>query len=139
MAFNWILDGLGYRNHTARGSWFIHVNSEEIGRDDGLGDNIIDGRGPEKGGAAYAPYHIPRYTRRDGGAIQLFYALSTWNPYQVVLMRHPITEWDRFWLLYGFRFVEFVRAAVSRLSAFIAMGGRSRTATAATPPASAGS
>jgi hypothetical protein len=133
MAFNWILDGLGYRSHKTRGSWFIHVNSKEIGFDDELGDNIIDGRGPEKGGAAYAPYHIPRYTRRDSRAIQLFYALSTWNPYQVVLMRHSITEWDRFWLLNDFRFAEFVRVVASRLSAFIVRGGRSRTAAATTP------
>ena len=131
MAFNWILDGLGYRNHTTRGGWFIHVNSKHLGFDDGLGDNIINGRGPEEGGAAYAPYHIPRYTRRDSGAIQLFYALSTWNPYQAVLMRHPITEWDRFWLLDGFRLADRVIAAVSRLSAFIVGRGRSRPAAAA--------
>ena len=36
---------------------------------------MIDGRGPEEGGAAYGPYQIPRYTRRDGGAIHLFYTL----------------------------------------------------------------
>ena len=112
MAFNWILDGLGYRDHGKCGSWFIHVNSNELGFDDHLGDDTIGGRGPEKGGAAYAPYQIPRYTRRDGGAIHLFYALSTWNPYQAVLMRHALTDWDRFMLLGGPRITELSRAAV---------------------------
>ena len=110
MVFNWIRDGL---------SQFIHASTnkvppEKVPPDDGLGDDIID-RGPEDGGAAYAPYQIPRYTRRDGGAIQLFYALSTWNPYQAVLMRHPITEWERFWLLDGFRIAERVGKIVFRL------------------------
>jgi len=99
MVLNWILDGLGYRDHGKCGGWFIHVNSKKLGFDDGLGDNIIGGRGPEEGGAAYAPYQIPRHTRFDGGEIHLFYALSTWNPYQAVLMRHALTEWDRFKLL----------------------------------------
>jgi hypothetical protein len=133
MIFNWIEDGLGYRNHQALGTWFIHVSSKARGFDDGLGDNIIGGRGPEEGGGAYAPYHIPRYTRLDSGAIHLFYALSTWNPYQVVLMRHPITEWDRFWLFGGFRFSEFVSVLVSRLATFIFGNVRSRTATEANP------
>jgi hypothetical protein len=119
MAFNWILDGLGYRNHQAAGSWFIHVNSEKLGRDDGLGDDIIDHRGPEKGGAAYAPYHIPRYTRRTGWTSHLFYNLSTWNPYQVVLMRHPITDWERLWLLDGLRFVDYLSTTASRLFASV--------------------
>jgi hypothetical protein len=112
MAFEWILDGLGYRDHSKLGAWFIHVNSNNLGFDDGLGDNLIGERGPEQGGAAYAPYQIPHYTRRSGGAIHLFYALSTWNPYQTVLMRHVLTDWNRFVLLGGLNFSEFARAAV---------------------------
>jgi Domain of unknown function (DUF4185) len=132
MAFNWILDGLGFRYHSnaALGSdfkgkrrWFIHVSTKQIPEDDGLGDDIIGGRGPEEGGEAYAPYHIPRFTRRDGGAIHLFYALSTWNPYQVVLMRHAITEWERFRLLDGFRFADFIRAIRSGLTALLSRSG----------------
>jgi hypothetical protein len=119
MVFDWILDGLGYRDHSKCGSWFIHVNSKELGFDDGLGDNIIDGRGPEEGGAAYAPYQIPRYTRRDGGAIHLFYTLSTWNPYQAVLMRHALTEWDRFRLLGGLSITELVSTITNWLRSIL--------------------
>ena len=116
MVFDWILDGLGYRDHTNRGSWFIHVNSRQLGFDDGLGDDIIGGRGPEQGGAAYAPYQISRYTRRDGSAIHIFYALSTWNPYQAVLMRHALTEWDRFRLIGGWSITALITAIVEWLS-----------------------
>ncbi len=44
------------------------------------------GRG-EEGGAAYGGYIVDRYTRRiDGETAEVFFALSTWNPYQVTLM-----------------------------------------------------
>lgn len=97
MAFNWYLDGLGYRDdkHSKPGNWFIHVAD----LNDGLGDNIINNRGPNEGGAAYAPYQIPRYTRLEGNTFHIFYLLSTWNPYQAVLMRHAISKWDCFALL----------------------------------------
>lgn len=40
-------------------------------------------------GAAYAPYIFD--TRLDGNELLLRYTLSTWNPYQVVLMRHRLS------------------------------------------------
>ncbi len=68
------------------GSGFIHRK----GRDDGLAGPVI-GRGkanPEGvAGGAYAPYAIERFTRLDGDTLSLYYVLSTWNPYVVVLMR----------------------------------------------------
>lgn len=39
-------------------------------------------------GAAYAPYLFD--TRRDGAELVLRYTLSTWNPYQVVLLEHRL-------------------------------------------------
>lgn len=41
------------------------------------------------GGAYYAPFLLPsRYAKaRPGGNVELYYTLSTWNPYQTVLMR----------------------------------------------------
>lgn len=39
-------------------------------------------------GGAYAPYLFD--TRRDGTELLLRYTLSTWNPYQVVLMQHRL-------------------------------------------------
>lgn len=38
-------------------------------------------------GAIYAPYMIERFTRVEGARLKLYYTLSTWNPYVVVLMR----------------------------------------------------
>jgi Domain of unknown function (DUF4185) len=38
-------------------------------------------------GGAYAPYVVERWTRLQGGELNLYYVLSTWNPYVVVLMR----------------------------------------------------
>jgi hypothetical protein len=48
-------------------------------------------RGLDEGGAAYAPYHLPQYTT-GRPAITIYYVLSTWNPYQAVLMRHAISR-----------------------------------------------
>ncbi len=35
----------------------------------------------------YAPYVIERWTRVKGSELSIYYALSTWNPYVVVLMK----------------------------------------------------
>ena len=43
-------------------------------------------RRPEQG-AIYAPYVIERFTRVEGDRLKLYYTLSTWNPYVVLLMR----------------------------------------------------
>ena len=105
---DWIADGMGSRvGHKTRQGWSIHAPDADppVGlwqktRDvvpcpDTLYDNIINGRDAKEGGAAYAPYQIPRHTRYDEGAIHIFYVLSTWNPYQTVLLRHPITYFER--------------------------------------------
>jgi hypothetical protein len=42
------------------------------------------------GGAAYAPYLFD--ARLDGGSLTLRYTLSTWNPYQAMLMHHEVTR-----------------------------------------------
>jgi len=61
---------------------FIHV-SWQVERCDSLGP---ENRRNDWGGL-YAPYLIPRFTAGDDAAITIYYLLSTWNPYQVVLMR----------------------------------------------------
>ena len=38
-------------------------------------------------GGAYAPYVVERWTKLQGRELALYYVLSTWNPYVVVLMR----------------------------------------------------
>jgi hypothetical protein len=65
---------------------FIH----RPGRNDGVaGPILIEGRpDPETvPGGAYAPYVIERFTKLEGDTLSLYYVLSTWNPYVVVLMR----------------------------------------------------
>ena len=38
-------------------------------------------------GGAYAPYVIERWTKVRGSELSIYYVLSTWNPYVVVLMK----------------------------------------------------
>jgi hypothetical protein len=38
-------------------------------------------------GGAYAPYVVERWTKVQGGELSIYYVLSTWNPYVVVLMK----------------------------------------------------
>ncbi|MGB4916219.1 MAG: DUF4185 domain-containing protein, partial [Propionicimonas sp.] len=55
--------------------------------DDPIADRIF---GAQAGvtGAAYAPYFFD--AAPDGEDLRLRYTLSTWNPYQVVLMQHRL-------------------------------------------------
>ncbi len=53
--------------------------------DESGGDNFDDvGQAP---GTPYAPYALSRYTRATPQGAEIYYLLSTWNPYQVVVMR----------------------------------------------------
>jgi hypothetical protein len=67
---------------------FIHDPGRQP--DDGLAGPVI-GKGREDPravhGGAYAPYVIERFTRLEGSELNLYYVLSTWNPYVVVLMK----------------------------------------------------
>jgi hypothetical protein len=38
-------------------------------------------------GGAYAPYVVERWTKVQGSELSIYYVLSTWNPYVVVLMK----------------------------------------------------
>jgi hypothetical protein len=67
---------------------FIH--DPQIVPDDGLaGPAIGKGRANPQAvhGGAYAPYVIERWTKVQGSELRIYYVLSTWNPYVVVLMR----------------------------------------------------
>lgn len=58
--------------------------------DDGLAGPVI-GRGQANPravrGGAYAPYVVERWTKVQGNELRLYYVLSIWNPYVVVLMK----------------------------------------------------
>jgi hypothetical protein len=60
--------------------------------DDGLGGPVIGTSDVERtSGGAYAPYVVERWTKVDGDNLDLYYTLSTWNPYVVVLMKSRFT------------------------------------------------
>jgi hypothetical protein len=77
--FNVANDGIGK---------FIH--NPNSNPPDGLAGPVI-GKGqmdPEAvRGGAYAPYVVERWTKLTGSELSVYYLLSTWNPYVVVLMK----------------------------------------------------
>ena len=68
---------------------FIHDPSSNP--NDGLAGPVIGKDNKANPGAvhggAYAPYVVERWTRLRGAELDLYYVLSTWNPYVVVLMK----------------------------------------------------
>lgn len=77
--FDWVGDGMSPGDDARR---FIRASHS-----DAVGDAIFAGQA-EATGAAYAPYLFD--ARLDGDDLVLRYTLSTWNPYQVVLMRQRL-------------------------------------------------
>ncbi len=67
---------------------FIH--NPQSNPDDGLAGPVI-GKGQANPGAVrggdYAPYVVERWTKVQGSELSIYYVLSTWNPYVVVLMK----------------------------------------------------
>jgi hypothetical protein len=65
----------GYRH-------FMHASTDS-GPDDGLSDP-----GQEKvWGGEYGPYMIPKFSTGSDGKSTIYFTMSTWNPYNVVLMK----------------------------------------------------
>jgi hypothetical protein len=81
--FDWIRDGMGFRD---RSKQFIHFR--DANPPDTVGDCIFPQQ-CDSGGAAYAPYLFDVDVQGDN--VQIRYTLSTWNPYQSMLMRHDVT------------------------------------------------
>lgn len=113
---------------------FMHV-SWDFQRRDAVHD---PGRAYVWGGE-YAPYIIPRYTSGDADRCQIYYTLSTWNPYEVILVRSEIgtppatsstepqvvtltpgsPEWQR---TSDDFFVPFTRLGIPHITTFAAQG-----------------
>jgi hypothetical protein len=68
---------------------FMHIAPELIGHDDGLGDP-----GRESGsGGEYGPYLVPEWFSEElDGSLNIVYTLSSWNPYQVHVMRTTLAD-----------------------------------------------
>ena len=78
---DWVAVGMSFDDPSQR---FIRASSDGS---DPVGDATFRGQANATG-AAYAPYFYD--VRRQGDVLVLRYTLSTWNPYQVVLMRHRL-------------------------------------------------
>lgn len=63
--------------------WFMHRKTSAAGFDDGLSD---PGREEEWGGE-YGPYFVPQWWKLGDAGPALVYTLSSWNPYQVHVLR----------------------------------------------------
>ena len=73
---------------------FMHANWNDNGR----ADAVHDPNRENEWGGEYGPYLIPRYTRRVNNELHVYFVMSTWNPYNTVLMRgrlrlHPWRGW----------------------------------------------
>jgi hypothetical protein len=71
---------------------FIH--DPRLKPDDGLEGPVIGAGQADPAavqGGSYAPYVVERWTKVQGPELDLYYALSTWNPYTVVLMKSRLT------------------------------------------------
>jgi hypothetical protein len=80
-------------SETGYGS-FMHVSWKDRQCDHVQDDMFAPGafRDDEYGGE-YGPYQITRYTKAlSNGNCELYFVLSTWNPYQVMLMRTAISK-----------------------------------------------
>ena len=71
---------------------FIH--DPKAKPNDGLAGPVI-GQGKDNPdavrGGEYAPYVVERWTKVQDGELDLYYVLSTWNPYVVMLMKSRLT------------------------------------------------
>lgn len=82
--FDWMTDGKGVRDPDGQ---FIHNRD----RPDIVKDCLFPAQ-CETPGAGYAPYIFDIGINPANGRVHLRYTLSTWNPYQVVMMEHVVTR-----------------------------------------------
>lgn len=81
-----LLDWLATGRSEDRLTRFLHTAA-----DDGLGDRVFRAQARALG-AAYAPYLFDAVV--EGDDLVLRYTLSTWNPYQIALLRHRLALSD---------------------------------------------
>jgi hypothetical protein len=76
---------------------FMHI-PWNVKRVDYVQDNaFLKGRRDDEWGDQYGPYQITRYsTGKANEVCELYYTMSTWNPYQSMLMRTRIRAQDLF-------------------------------------------
>jgi hypothetical protein len=71
---------------------FMHISWSER-HCDHVQDDMFDGFRDNDSGGEYGPYQITRYaTGSPGNYSQIWFTMSTWNPYQSMLMTATITH-----------------------------------------------
>jgi hypothetical protein len=83
-----------------RGPWSDGIGIFDSGRDNGYGhfihlppsvsgklDGLSDPGQTEKRGGEYGPYVMSRYTTAIPGGCRIYFTMSTWNPYAVMVMQ----------------------------------------------------
>lgn len=74
--------------------WFLHAKTSAVHFDDGLSERGRD----EDWGGEYGPYLVPSWFESPApGVTALAYTLSTWNPYQVHVMRTWVADAETTW------------------------------------------
>jgi hypothetical protein len=53
-------------------------------------DTLSDPKREDEWGGEYGPYIMSRFTTESDGQCRIYYTMSTWNPYQVVVMRSDL-------------------------------------------------
>jgi hypothetical protein len=82
----WSTPALIFDPATDAGScYFIHTDGDCGPPTDPTSPANWNPNGP--GGGTYGPYVVPRYTKGGLQTTTIYYVMSTWNPYDVVLMR----------------------------------------------------
>jgi hypothetical protein len=73
----WEDDGYGH---------FMHISAKYKKESDALSDPNRE----DEWGGAYGPYIMARFTTGADGKCRIYYTMSTWNPYQVVVMKSDL-------------------------------------------------
>jgi hypothetical protein len=65
---------------------FMHISAKFKEKS----DTLSDPKREDDWGGEYGPYLMARYSRASDGGCRIYYTMSTWNPYQVVVMRSDL-------------------------------------------------
>lgn len=76
---------------------FMHIPWNVAHADNVQDDAFLTGRRDNEWGGEYGPYQITRFSTGEANQLcDLYYTMSTWNPYQSMLMRTQIRAKDLF-------------------------------------------
>ena len=65
---------------------FMHISAKLKEKRDALSDPNRD----DEWGGEYGPYIMSRFTTGKADRCRIYYTMSTWNPYQVMVMRSDL-------------------------------------------------